>query len=34
MFYLADLLRTIAWDTLSQKALKDCCKEVKEGQEI
>ena len=27
MFYLADLLRTVAWDVASQMALKDCSKE-------
>ena len=30
MFYSADLLRTIAQDTASQIALRDCSKEVRE----
>ena len=30
MFYLVALLRTIAWDTASQTALRNCSKEVRE----
>ena len=30
MFYLADFLRTQAWEAVSQVALRDCSKEVRE----
>ena len=30
MFYLMILLRTVAWDSVSQTALRNCSKEIRE----